>query len=47
MTDVAFEKPRLAGLLEHFSRIADFRASWRVMHPLPEVLLLVVCGTIA
>lgn len=41
------EKSRLAALLEHFSRIEDPREPWRVAHPLPEVLLLVVCGTIA
>lgn len=42
----AFEKPRLKALLEHFAVIEDPRESWRVAHPLPEVLLLVVCGTI-
>ncbi|MGX7877172.1 ISAs1 family transposase [Mesorhizobium sp. ORM6] len=41
-----FEKPRLKALLEHFSRIEDPREPWRVAHPLPEVLLMVVCGTI-
>jgi DDE_Tnp_1-associated len=41
-----FEKPRLKALLEHFSLIEDPREPWRVAHPLPEVLLLVVCGTI-
>jgi predicted transposase YbfD/YdcC len=39
-------KSRIAALLEHFSQIADTREPWRVAHPLPEVLLLVVCGTI-
>jgi predicted transposase YbfD/YdcC len=33
--------------LEHFGTIEDPREPWRVAHPLPEVLLLVVCGTIA
>jgi predicted transposase YbfD/YdcC len=48
MTPQAFgEKSRLGSLLEHFSRIEDPREPWRVAHPLPEVLLLVVCGTIA
>lgn len=48
MTPSAFgEKSRLGSLLEHFSRIEDPREPWRVAHPLPEVLLLVVCGTIA
>lgn len=41
------EKPRLRLLLDHFSLIEDDREGWRVAHPLPEVLLLVVCGTIA
>ncbi len=41
-----FEKPRLKALLEHFAAIEDPREPWRVAHPLPEVLLLVVCGTI-
>jgi len=41
------EKSRLKALLEHFSRIDDPRASWRVAYPLPELLLLAVCGTIA
>jgi predicted transposase YbfD/YdcC len=41
-----FEKPRLKALLDHFAAIEDPREPWRVAHPLPEVLLLVVCGTI-
>lgn len=41
------EKSRLKVLLEHFSRIEDDRPSYRVAYPLPEVLLLAVCGTIA
>lgn len=41
------EKSRLKALLDHFSTIEDPREPWRVAHPLPEVLLLVVCGTIA
>jgi predicted transposase YbfD/YdcC len=41
------EKPRLRLLLDHFALIEDDREAWRVAHPLPEVLLLVVCGTIA
>lgn len=41
-----FEKPRLKALLDHFGTIEDPREPWRVAHPLPEVLLLVVCGTI-
>lgn len=41
------DKPRLRLLLDHFALIEDTREAWRVAHPLPEVLLLVVCGTIA
>lgn len=48
LTASAFgEKSRLRALLEHFSVIEDPREPWKVAHPLPEVLLLVVCGTIA
>jgi DDE_Tnp_1-associated len=39
-------KPRLRALLDHFAIIEDPREPWRVAHPLPDVLLLVVCGTI-
>src|SRR3712207_8097706 len=41
------EKPILRRLLDHFSAVTDPRERWRVAYPLPEVLLLVVCGTIA
>jgi predicted transposase YbfD/YdcC len=41
------EKPRLRALLDHFAVVTDPREPWRVAHPLPEILLLVVCGTIA
>jgi predicted transposase YbfD/YdcC len=40
-------KSRLRALLDHFAIIDDPREQWRVAYPLPEVLLLVVCGTIA
>jgi predicted transposase YbfD/YdcC len=46
MLDVS-PKPRLRNLLDHFSAIKDIRQSWKVMYPLGEVILLVVCGTIA
>jgi predicted transposase YbfD/YdcC len=39
--------PRRNSLLEHFSIIKDTRQPCKVMYPLREVLLLVVCGTIA
>jgi len=41
------DKSRLAVLLDHFARIEDPRDVRRILHPLCEVLLLVVCGTIA
>jgi predicted transposase YbfD/YdcC len=41
------DKARLRVLLDHFAVIEDDREPWRVAHPLLEVLLLVVCGTIA
>jgi len=37
---------RLKALLDHLGEIEDPREPWRVAHPLPEVLFLVVCGTI-
>lgn len=46
-TEEFSQKSRLRALLDHFAIIADDREPWRVAHPLPEVLLLVVCGTIA
>ena len=40
-------KSRLAVLLEHLATIDDPRDVHRIAHPLAEILLLVVCGTIA
>lgn len=40
-------KSRLAALLDHFAQVEDPRDVRRILHPLPEVLLLVVCGSIA
>ena len=40
-------RPRRKSLLEHFSEIKDTRQPCKVMYPLDEVLLLVVCGTMA
>ena len=45
--DDAFScKSSLSVLLSHFSEIEDPRDVRRISHPLPEILLLVVCGTI-
>lgn len=46
-SDAASEQSRLSVLLEHFATIEDPRDVRRIAHPLPEVLLLVVCGTMA
>jgi len=34
-------------LLDHFSALEDPRQSWKVIYPLPEIMLLVLCGTLA
>src|SRR5512134_38176 len=40
-------KSRLAALLDHFSEVEDPRDVRRITHRLDEILLLVVCGSIA
>jgi predicted transposase YbfD/YdcC len=35
------------GLLDHFSALKDPREQWRVVYPLPEVLLLLLCATLS
>jgi predicted transposase YbfD/YdcC len=47
LTETLPRKSRLAALLDHFSHVEDPRDVRRILHPLSEVLLLVVCGTIA
>jgi predicted transposase YbfD/YdcC len=34
-------------LIEQFSALDDPRQAWKVLFPLPEILLLVLCGTLA
>lgn len=34
-------------LLDHFSALSDPRQAWKVVYPLPEILLTVLCGTMA
>jgi predicted transposase YbfD/YdcC len=34
------------GLLDHFSALEDPREGWRVLYPLREILLLVLCATL-
>jgi len=39
--------PAGRSLIEHFAALKDPRQSWKVLYPLPEILLLVLCGTLA
>jgi predicted transposase YbfD/YdcC len=39
--------PPCAVLLDHFSALRDPRQRWRVLYPLPEILLLVLCATLS
>ena len=34
-------------LLDHFSALADPRQQGKVLYPLPEIMLLILCGTLA
>lgn len=34
-------------LLDHFSALEDPRQAWKVVYPLPEIMLVVLCATIA
>jgi predicted transposase YbfD/YdcC len=34
-------------LLDHFSALSDPRQAWKVVYPLQEILLIVLCGTMA
>jgi predicted transposase YbfD/YdcC len=34
-------------LIEHFSALKDPRQAWKVIYPLPEIMLLVLCATLA
>jgi len=34
-------------LIDHFAALKDPRQAWKVVYPLPEILLLVLCGTLA
>jgi hypothetical protein len=37
---------RSCPILDHFSALSDPRQRWRVVYPLPEILLLVLCATL-
>ena len=39
--------PPSASVLDHFSALSDPRQRWRVLYPLPEILLLVLCATLS
>jgi hypothetical protein len=39
--------PAAPSLIDHFAALEDPRQSWKVLYPLPEVLLLVLCGRLA
>jgi predicted transposase YbfD/YdcC len=43
---MALGRPSSA-ILDHFSALSDPRQSWRVIYPLPEILLLVLCATLS
>jgi hypothetical protein len=45
--DQIFVKDRLRLLLDHFSAVSDPREACKVRYPLPEVLFLVTCASIA
>lgn len=38
---------RSSAILDHFSALSDPRQSWRVIYPLPEIVLLVLCATLS
>jgi predicted transposase YbfD/YdcC len=38
--------PRRQSLLDHFSAVKDPRQNWRVIYPLQEILLLVLCASL-
>ncbi len=38
--------PSSMSILDHFSGLTDPRQHWRVVYPLPEILLLVLCATL-
>jgi predicted transposase YbfD/YdcC len=39
--------PASRSILDHFSALRDHREQWRVLYPLREVLLLVLCATLS
>src|SRR4051812_14676878 len=43
MASKATQRP----LIEHFSALKDPRQIWKVVYPLPEIMLVVLCATLA
>ena len=41
------QAPRPVSILWHFSTLSDPRQQWRVVYPLPEIMLLVLCATLS
>ena len=41
------QAPATLGILDHFSALDDPRQSWKVIYPLPEILLLILSATLA
>jgi len=41
------QRSETRSLLDHFGVLDDPRQDWRVVYPLPEILLLVLCGTLS
>src|SRR3954454_13717849 len=41
------DRPASGPLLDHFSALKDSRQQAKVLHPLPEIVLLLLCGTLA
>ncbi|MDQ2861897.1 MAG: ISAs1 family transposase [Pseudomonadota bacterium] len=41
------QTPGCRSLLDHLSALKDPRQAWRVLYPLPEIMLLVLCATLA
>jgi hypothetical protein len=35
------------GILDHFSALQDPRQAWKVIYPLPEIMLLILAATMA
>jgi hypothetical protein len=39
------EEASKRSLIDHFSALKDPRQAWKVIYPLPEIMLLVLCAT--